>query len=703
MIHLAGALLVSTGVAGAQGWPKLKSSVRQLKPVRFFFGSEDAPDAGGENFAPEASAEVLAADAAEKPCSIATEVPADNKEKYRFALSTGTVGIAAGAQFGIIWLTPVSLLLTGYLSARILRSALTVILQEKRIGVDILDSVVITLCLVFNKIGPAAFMIWVLDLADMLLERTSRKSEEYLSEIFGEQVRTAWLLVDGEEIEVGLDQLKKGDIIAVNTGEQVPVDGLVTEGEAMIDQQSLTGEATPVEKRANDEVFAMTVLVAGKIQVKVSKTGQDTLASKIIQVINDASEHKVEMQSVGEKIADKMVLPTLGLGAAGYACAGSGAMLAIINADFGTGIRVAAPIALIASLGTAAKNGVLIKDSGSLELLREIDVVLFDKTGTLTYDIPVVSKIFSADDTWPEEKILLYTAAAEQKFSHPVARAILQKAAEHNMTLPPHDASKYYVGLGIEVTVHGDMVRVGSARYMENEQIVIPGNIREALNETGAHGHTAILAAINGKIAGMLELQSTLRDEAAQVISLLRKRGIKEIILISGDHEAPTRDLAGKIGADRYFAGVLPHQKSDYVQLLQDEGKKVMMVGDGINDSAALSHADIGVSLQGASTIAVDVADIIFMDGTLKKFDYLFTVSDVLHQNVKRSFYLIAVPNTLCIAGAMMGFFGLASSLVLNNGFNLLAAANGALPYVEADKAGKSKAKNLLERIDQLL
>lgn len=698
MIHFVGVLLVSTGIAGAEGWPKVKKSVRQLKPIRFVFGPEGATnlsteeDSNSKHPDSDGLAEFSESDTSESFLPVAA-VPVANEEKYRFALSTGTMGIATGAQLGVIWLTPVSLVLTGYLSTRILRSAVTVIFKEKRIGVDILDSVVICLCIVFNKIGPAAFMIWVLDLADILLERTSKKSEQYLSDIFGEQVRTVWLLVDEEEIEVALDQLKKGDIIAVNTGEQVPVDGVVTQGEAMIDQQSLTGEATPVEKRKNDEVFAMTVLVAGKIQVQVSKTGEDTLASKIIQVINDASEHKVEMQSVGEKIADKMVIPTLGLGAAGYAFAGSGAMLAIINADFGTGIRVAAPIALIASLGTAAKNGVLIKDSRSLELLREIDVVLFDKTGTLTYDIPVVSKIVSADDTWTEEKILLYTAAAEQKFSHPVARAILQKAVEQTMTLPPHDASKYYVGFGIEVTVHGDMVQVGSARYMENEGIIIPNNIQKTLNDTGTQGHTAILTAINGRIAGMLELQSSLRDEAVQVMALLRNRGIKEIILISGDHDAPTKDLAGKIGADRYFAGVLPHQKSDYVQLLQNEGKKVMMVGDGINDSAALSHADIGVSLQGASTIAVDVADVIFMNGTLDKFDYLFTVSDVLHQNVKRSFYLIAVPNTLCIAGAMMGFFGLASSLVLNNGFNLLAAANGTLPYVEADKTRKFKKK----------
>ncbi|MCI5148313.1 MAG: HAD family hydrolase, partial [Candidatus Electrothrix sp. MAN1_4] len=475
-------MLVSGGIAVAEKWPKVKESAEQLKQIFGELGSGNEMSTSATEFSDkgyDASAKTVEraeSDIKEGPLLPVDTSSDEEEQKYRFVLSTGTVGVAIGAQFGIIWLTPVSLVLTGYLSARILRSALTVIFQEKRIGVDILDSVVITLCLILNKIGPAAFMIWVLDLADMLLERTSRKSEEYLSEIFGEQVRTAWLLVDGEEIEVGLDQLKKGDIIAVNTGEQVPVDGVVTEGEAMIDQQSLTGEATPVEKRANDEVFAMTVLVAGKIQLKVSKTGQDTLASKIIQVINDASEHKVEMQSVGEKIADKMVLPTLGLGAMGYAMAGSGAMLAIINADFGTGIRVAAPVALIASLGIAAKNGVLIKDSRSLELLRDIDVVIFDKTGTLTYDIPVVAKIVSADDTWTEEKILLYTAAAEQKFSHPVARAILQKAEEQKLILPPHDDSKYYVGFGIEVTVHGDMVQVGSARYMENEQIIIPEN-----------------------------------------------------------------------------------------------------------------------------------------------------------------------------------------------------------------------------------
>ncbi len=626
---------------------------------------------------------------------IPMEVQAEEENKYRFVLSTGTMGIATMTQLGLSVLTPVSLLLTGFLSARIFQNSVKAAVEEKRISVDILDSTVIGLCLVFNQIAAAAFMVWGLDLAEMLLSRTTKKSDKYLTDIFGEQVQSAWLLVDGQEIEMPVETLKTGDIIVVTTGEHVPVDGTVTEGEAMVDQHSLTGEATPVEKRVEDEVFAMTVLVAGKIKVRVRDTGKNTLAFKILQIINDASTHKVRLHSIGEKIADKMVIPTLGLGALGYAVTGTNAMLGIINADYGTGIRIAAPIALMASLGVAAKNGVLIKDGKVLEILRNIDVVLFDKTGTLTYDVPVVSEIVPADETYQIEKILFYTATAEQKFSHPIARSILRKAAQENIVLPPHDESRYHVGLGIEVFVHGDMVKVGSARYMERENIGIPQNIRDALEKTGDKGHTAILTAVNGKLAGMLELQSTLRDEAIDVVSMLRSRGIKDVVLISGDHEAPTKELSHRLGADRYFAGVLPHEKADYVKLLQNEGKKVMMVGDGINDSAALSYADISISLQGASTIAVDVADVIFMDGTLKKFEYIFEVSDVLHLNVRRSFLMIAVPNTVCIVGALMGVFGLASSLVLNNGFNLLAAANGMLPYKDAggkDKNGNRKS-----------
>ncbi|MDM8568073.1 heavy metal translocating P-type ATPase [Thiotrichales bacterium HSG1] len=611
-----------------------------------------------------------------------TNLPIPIRSKYRFVLTTATMGLAVVAQFSsIIWLTPISLFLIGYFSTSIIKEAAVAIFEDRKIKVDILDGIVISLSVLFGQIAAAAFMVWVLDLADMLLEKTRRKSRQYITSIFGEQARFAWLLVDGQELQVKVKELQKDDIIIVSTGEQVPIDGIIVEGDAMIDQQSLTGEATPVDKHEKENVFASTVIVAGKIKVRILKTGEDTLASKIIKIINEASDYQVKLQHMGEKIADKAVIPTLGLGALGYITTGPGALLAIVNADYGTGIRIAAPIALLASLGIAAKNGLLIKDGKVFEMLKDIDVILFDKTGTLTTETPIVSNIIPTDDRYQEEKILFYTATAEQKFSHPIATAILQKAKDRNMILPQYDDSHYYVGLGIEVKIDGDLVKVGSSRYMEREKIKIPPSIESALQKTRERGQSGILTAINNEIAGMIEFKSKIRDEAVQVIADLKREGIKEIVLISGDHDAPTRELSRKLGIDRYFAGVLPHEKADYVRLLQDEGKKVMMVGDGINDSAALSYADIGVSLKGASTIAVDVADVIFMDGSLKKFHYLFYISNVLQKNVRRSFYLIAVPNTLCIAGAFMGIFGLRGSLILNNGFNLIAAMNGMLPY----------------------
>jgi Cu2+-exporting ATPase len=671
MIHLLGIVLIASG-AGLGHLSQTRKNRAKVLPL-------EQTETQEQSSALQTTAEAN---------QLAAPVP-QTRKPYQFTIMTGMLGLSVVSQFAVPALIPVSLIGIGYLSTNIFKEAGSAIFKEKRVQVDILDATVITLCVVFGQIAAAGFMVWVLDIADLLLERTRNRSERFITDIFGSQPRFAWLLQDGQEIEVAVNDLRKGDIIVVNTGEQIPVDGQVVSGMAMIDQHSLTGESAPVERHKDEKVYAMTTLVAGKIHMMVQETGADTLAYKIVQIINDAADFKVELQSTGERIADQMVVPTLGLGTLGYFTAGPSGMLAIINADYGTGIRVAAPIALLAALGRAAQHGVLIKDSQVFESLKNIDTVLFDKTGTLTYDVPTVAAIVSAGKKYPEEKILQYTAAAEQKFSHPIAKAILGQAKTQGLSLPAHDESKYHVGLGIEVVINNEHVRVGSARYMEQEKIAFPAVIQDALESTRQRGHSAILIAIDNKMAGLIELQATVREEAVHIMSHLRSRGIKEVVLISGDHEAPTRELASYLGMDRYFGGVLPHEKADYVKLLQAEGKKVMMVGDGINDSAALSVADIAVSLQGASTIAIDVADVVFMDGNLEKFDYLFEVTDTLHNNVRRSFALIAIPNSICILGGLTGYFGLAASLVLNNGFNLVSALNAALVYQEAKGENK--------------
>jgi Cu2+-exporting ATPase len=697
MIHWVGLLIASAGATATLKWPNIQNLLKPgskrlsdlltvpASPSERVVPLEPSTHSNGNDKATIGTRSldeiVKASDSSE---------PESNHGTRRLLASTGAVGLAMSTHFAAPWLVPISLFTTGALAAPIFAEAYTATVKERKLKVDVLDTTVISLCLLFGKVGPAAFMVWILDLADILLEQTTRKSRKYMTEVFGKQARYAWLLVEGREIQVPVRNLNKGDQIVVGTGDQVPVDGVVIHGDAMIDQQSLTGEAAPAEKRKGDQVFAMTVVVAGKIQVEVVETGENTLAAKILQIVNDAANYKVEIQSMGERKADQMVLPTLGLGLLSYLFKGTGALLATINADYGTGIRVAAPIALLASLGNAAKNGILVKDSQVFELLPDIDVVLFDKTGTLTYDVPIVCQIVPAKETIDPEQILFYTAAAEQKFTHPIASAILQKAEQQKMKLPALDESHYHVGFGIEVSLDGSVIKVGSSRYMEREGIEVPPLIQDALQQSRALGHSAILMAIDNEVAGMIEMQSTPREEATRVINFLKARGVSEIVLISGDHEAPTQELARQLGINKYVASVLPHEKAEHVRAYQEAGKKVMMVGDGINDSAALSLADVSVSLKGASTIAVDVADVIFMDGSLKQFEYLYTVTDTLNRNVRHSFLMIVIPNTVCIAGAMVGIFGLSSSLILNNGFNFLAALNSMRPLIGQDNTGQN-------------
>lgn len=432
MLHLTGMLLVFAG-ASASGLksPNSGRGLFRRKPKKLY--EVLAPPGGVPSFKipPKSAIRVIPVDGKMKfqdRVEDALEKMKSGSKEYsvqHLAASTGAIGLAVGAYFGVLWLTPVSFFVTGILAAPIFAEAIRSTIKERRLKVDVLDSAIISLCLLFGQLFAAALMVWVLDLGEMLLERTTRKSRQYVTDVFGKHIQYAWLLVDDKEIQILVSELQKGDIIVISTGEQVPVDGVVVKGTAMVDQQSLTGEAAPIEKHTGEMVFAMTSLVAGQVHVKVVETGENTVASKIVQIVSDAANYKSKIQSTGERIADQMVLPTLGLGVASFFVSGVGALLATVNADFGTGIRVAAPIALLASLGNAARNGILIKDSSVFELLPNVNVVLFDKTGTLTYDTPVVSRIVPANATIDADRVLFYTAASEQKFTHPIAKAIL--------------------------------------------------------------------------------------------------------------------------------------------------------------------------------------------------------------------------------------------------------------------------------------
>jgi Cu2+-exporting ATPase len=518
-----------------------------------------------------------------------------------------------------------------------------------------------------------------------------------LLNVFGKQPRFVWLYHDGTEMEIPLEQVEQGDVIVVNTGEAVPVDGTIKEGMAMIDQHALTGESQPAEKGVGDKVFASTVLVAGKVFVEVEQAGSETASAKIAEILNDTAGYKLTSQHKGERLADKAVIPTLALGTFGLVAMGPQGATAVLNSDFGTGIRMAAPLGMLSSLALCAQHGILVKDGRALELMNDIDTVLFDKTGTLTREVPEVGEVISCGDYEPDD-LLTYAAAAENKMSHPIAKAILEKFHELGRSLPPIEDSKYNIGFGITVEVESKKIRVGSARFMDMEGIPIPPAMRETLRRAHEEGHSLVMIGVNEVLGGALELRASRRPEVEGIIDGLRKRGIKHLAIISGDHDGPTRRLAESLGMDEYFANVLPSDKARYVEQLQNEGRKVCFVGDGINDSIALKKANVSVSLRGATSIATDTAQIVFMEESLAKLCDLLDISRGLEQNVRRSWELILVPNAICIAGAFTLGFGIMMSVVTNNVAAIAALANGMLPLrevarLQADQENEQKLR----------
>jgi len=353
---------------------------------------------------------------------------------------------------------------------------------------------------------------------------------------------------------------------------------------------------------------------------------------------------------------------------------------------------------MLTSLTACAQHGILVKDGRALEIMRKVDTVLFDKTGTLTREKPEVARIICCKP-YDELTLLTYAAAAEQKFTHPIARAIIEKFAESGKSLPSIDDSKYQVGYGITVEINKQTVRVGSRRFMEMEKIPIPSWIDAELETMHGDGNSFVNVAINGEMAGVIELRSSHRPEVEEILAGLRARGVKHLAIISGDHKEPTRRLAERLGMDRYFAEVLPQDKARYVQQLQAEGKTVCFVGDGINDSIALKKANVSISLRGASSIATDTAQVVFMEESLAKICTLFDLSNGLESNVQRSWYLILLPNSFCIAGVFLFGFNIWHSVFFNNVSALLSLANGMVPLKHVKHEHRKWEENVVRTV----
>jgi len=523
-----------------------------------------------------------------------------------------------------------------------------------------------------------------------ILAKTEDHSKKMLTNVFVQQPNSVWMLKEDVEIEIPLSELKVNDIVVVNTGEVVPIDGMITDGMAMIDQHALTGESQPAEKGIGDQVFASTLLISGKIYIKVEKTGEQTTVAKIGQFLTQSAYFKTKIQSKGEELADKGVKPILGIGLLTLPLFGPYGMAAVLYCNFGNTMRVLASLGTLNYLNISAHKGILVKDGRAIEYLTEVDTVLFDKTGTLTQEEPEVGQIVICDN-YSKDEVLRYAAAAECKLAHPIARAILKKAKESNLTLPDIEDSKYQMGYGIIVTFENQLIRVGSIRFMTMEGIAISQTMDEAIAHSHSEGHSLVMVAINARLVGAIEMQSLVRPEAKSIIEGLRQRGIKHIAIVSGDHKQPTQKLAEELNLDSYFYDILPEKKADIVEQLQKQNRTVCFVGDGINDAIALTKANVSVSLDGAASIATDMAQVVLMDGSLSRLCDLFDISKSLDVNLRRSFLSVAIPVTINLTGIFLLHFGLLSVILIANGATAIGVGNAMNPLLKLEKETTEK------------
>lgn len=572
------------------------------------------------------------------------------------------------ATVGTLFYTPLALLsLPGiiYITYFSVAEAYRALVKDRKLTIDALASTTKVLLTINGYLFWASVSVTIYSINRYLLAKISDTSRKDLIDVFRQVPKTTWIVYSGTEKEVLVDTLKANDIIVVSVGSAIPVDGLIVKGSATVDQQLLTGEAQPAEKHHGDTVFAMTSVLSGKLYIRVTKAGNETTAAQITSILNSTIDSKTEAQLWSRKITDKSVIPTLVLSGASYPLLGPGTALAIMNSHFNYRAIISSTIGVMKYLKMALSHGLMIKDGRTFEALSKVDTVVFDKTGTLTEEQPNVGIIY-AQSGYSKQDIVGLAAAAEARQSHPIAKAIVQKAQEWGVVLPTVTDFDYKLGYGLSVKLGETVIRVGSLRFLEEHNITVPTGILTMQTQCHNNGSSTVLVAIEHIAVGAIELQPSLRQGTEEILQTLHKHGIQSTYIISGDHDAPTRALAKKLNMDGYFAETLPEQKAELIAQLQAKGKHICYIGDGINDALALQQANVAISLRGASTVATDKAEVILLDKTLEKLPLLLDMAQQFDRHIKKVVTVVAVPSIVS-AGSAIVFVstGLTGSFIL--------------------------------------
>lgn len=546
-------------------------------------------------------------------------------------------------------------------------------LAKCRIEVPVLDATAIGVSMLRGDFSTASSVMFLLGFGEILEDWTHKKSVDDLARSMSLNVSKVWLITEDSEVQVGTDEIKPGDRVRIHMGTVIPFDGIVTEGEAMVNEASLTGESMPVAKHESSYVYAGTVMEEGELTIRVKETSGSTKFEKIVTMIEETEKLKSAVESKAEHLADRLVPYTLAGTALTYALTRNVTKaLSILMVDFSCALKLAMPISVLAAIREANAHHITVKGGKFLEAVAEADTIVFDKTGTLTKAQPTVVDVVSFNGD-SKENLLRLAACMEEHFPHSMAKAVMDAAKERGLTHEEmHSKVEYIVAHGISTMVDGRKAIIGSHHFVfEDEKCTIPVG-KEELFRNLPEEYSHLYLGIEGKLAAVICIEDPLRPEAPEVVKALRKAGFTQIVMMTGDSDRTAKAIATRVGVDKYYSEVLPEDKAKFVEEAKAQGRKVLMVGDGINDSPALSAADVGIAISDGAELAREIADITIGADDLSVMVTLKEISNGLMDKIHKNYRRIVGINGSLIALGVTGVIQPTMSALLHNTSTLL-------------------------------
>lgn len=557
-------------------------------------------------------------------------------------------------------------------------------LMKGKIEVPVLDATAIGVSIFRSDFNTAGSVMFLLGIGELLEEWTHKKSVGDLARSMSLNIDKVWVDCDGQEVWIPSSEVKKGDRVIVHMGNMIPFDGVVEHGEAMVNQASMTGESAPVHKKADSYVYAGTVVEEGGITLRVEAVGGSSRFEKIVQMIEESEKLKSSLESKASHLADRLVPYTLaGTGLVWLFTRNVTKALSVLMVDFSCALKLAMPISVLSAIREASLYQITVKGGKYLEAVAEADTIVFDKTGTLTKTQPTVKQIVSFNG-FEEDELLRIAACMEEHFPHSIAKAVVDAAQERHLVHDEmHSQVEYIVAHGISTTINEKKAIIGSYHFVfEDENCIIPEGKKELFNNLPPEC-THLYLAIEGVLAAVICIEDPLREEAEAVISSLKKVGIKKVVMMTGDSERTAKVIAQKVGVDEYYSEVLPEDKARYVEKEKDMGRKVIMVGDGVNDSPALSAADVGIAISDGAEIAREIADITMGADNLYEIVTLKAISNALMKRIHKNYRFIVGFNTGLIVLGVGGILQPATSALLHNTSTLLIGLESMKNLIE--------------------